>query len=161
MKPSDPATPQLALDYAQEIDSALAALAAVQPREGLEQRVLACIATAPMLPWYRRLAITPVGHHRWALAAASAVIVAGGVTMTTYRHHPAPTPIVVHDAPRPAQTPATTASGVGVNNHPLEPNRAKGRHRGVHRSYRAIHEHVPLPHGTAAPMRPQAVPAPQ
>jgi hypothetical protein len=162
MKPSNPATDNLAANYTQEINGALAALAAVQPREGLEQRVLACIASAPELPWYRRLSIMPVGHRGWALAAASALIVAGGVTMTTYHHRPtaAPTPIAVH-VPRPAQQPAAAAGSVGVSNHPLDENKAKTRHRGVHRSYRAMHEHVPLPHGTAAPMRPQAVPAPQ
>ena len=157
MKPSNPD------NYTQEINGALAALAAVQPREGLEQRVLACIASAPELPWYRRhLSIMPAGHHRWALAAASAVIVAGGVTMTTYHPRPtaSPTPIAVH-VPRPAQQPAAAAGSVGVSKHPLDENKAKTRHRGVHRSYRAMHEHVPLPRGTAAPMRPQAVPAPQ
>jgi|UPI0003689B38 hypothetical protein len=157
MKPSNPN------NYMQEINGALAALAAVQPREGLEQRVLACIASAPELPWYRRrLSIMPAGHHRWALAAASAVIVAGGVTMTTYHPRPtaSPTPVAVH-VPRPAQQPAAAAGSVGVSKHPLDENKAKTRHRGVHRSYRAMHEHVPLPRGTAAPLRPQTSPAPQ
>lgn len=162
MKPSNPAGGQVAVDYTEEIDGALAALAAVQPRDGLEQRVLACIGSAPELPWYRRLAIMPVGHHRWALAVATAVIVAGGVTMTSYRHRSSPvtTPVAVHAA-HPSQQPAATAASVGVSSHPLEENKAKTRHRGVHRSYRAMHEHVPLPRGTAAPMRPQAIPAPQ
>jgi hypothetical protein len=162
MNSSGPATPHVAFHYAQEIDDALAALAAVQPREGLEQRVLACLASAPELPWYRRLGIIPVGHHRWALAAASAVIVAGGVTMTTYRQRSTvvPTPAVVR-AQRPAQQPAAAAASVGVSDHPLAVNKAKTRHRGVHRSYRAMHEHVPLPRGTAAPLRPQTIPAPQ
>lgn len=161
MNTSDPAT-HVALDYTQEIEGALATLAAVQPRDGLEQRVLARIASAPELPWYRRLAIEPVTHHRWALAAASAVIVAGGVTMTAYRHHPiaAPVPVAVH-VPRPARKPAAAAASVGVSDHPLEVNKTKTRHRGVHRSYRAMHEHVPLPRGTAAPLRPQTIPAPQ
>ena len=157
MKPSNPN------NYMQEINGALAALAAVQPREGLEQRVLASIASAPELPWYRRrLSIMPAGHHRWALAAASAVIVAGGVTMTTYHPRPtaSPTPVAVH-VPRPAQQPAAAAGSVGVSKHPLDENKAKTRHRGVHRSYRAMHEHVPLPRGTAAPLRPQTSPAPQ
>jgi hypothetical protein len=161
MNSSNPAN-HAAIVHTQEVDGALAALAAVQPREGLEQRVLARLASAPELPWYRRLSITPMGHHRWALVAASAVIVAGGVTMTTYRHRPtpAPAPLVVR-APRPAQQPATAAASVGVSDHPLQTNKAKTRHRGVHRSYRAMHEHVPLPRGTAAPMRPQTIPAPQ
>jgi hypothetical protein len=85
MNSSDPAVRHASVDYTQEIDGALAALAAVRPRDGLEQRVLARIASAPELPWYRRFAIASMGHHRWALAAASAVIVAGGVTMTAYR----------------------------------------------------------------------------
>ena len=161
MIPSDPAH-RANVDYMQEIDRTLAVLGAIQPRAGLEQRVLARIASAPALPWYRRLSIAPAGHHRWALAAACAVIVAGGTSMSTYRYRPqaAPVPLAIH-APRPAQQPASAAAGVGVSNHPLQMNKAKTRHRGVHKSYRAMHKHVPLPRGTAAPMRPQMVPAPQ
>jgi hypothetical protein len=97
------------------------------------------------------------------LAAASAVIVAGGVTLTTYHHHPAavPTPVAVH-APHPAhQAAAAAAAGFAVSEHPLQANPTKTRHRGIHRSYRATHERVPLPRGTALPMRPQTVPANQ
>jgi hypothetical protein len=161
MNSSDPAVRLASVDYTQEIDGALAALAAVQPRDGLEQRVLVRIASAPELPWYRRFAIASTGHHRWALAAASAVIVASGVTMTAYRHHPvaAPTPVAVH-APRPAQQPAAAAASVGVSD-PLQVNKAKTRHRGVHKSYRAMHDRVPLPRGTAAPMLPHTIPANQ
>jgi hypothetical protein len=128
----------------------------------LEQRVLARIASVPTLPWYRRLAIAQVGHHRWALAAASAVIVAGGVTMTAYRHQPTATsiPVAVH-APHPAQQAAAAAAGVAVSNHPLQAKKAKTRHRGIRRSYRAMHERAPLPRGTALPMRPNTIPANQ
>jgi hypothetical protein len=164
MKLTDSATDHPAVEYAPEIDGALALLAAVQPRDGLEQRVLARIASTPevSLPWYRRVVIASVCQHRWALAAASAVIVVGGVAFTTYRHHPAPnpTPVAVH-APRPAQQPAAAAAGVAVNEHPFQTNTTKTRHRGIHRSYRATHERVPLPRGTALPMRPFTVPANQ
>ena len=167
MKPSDPPTRHLGFndtadDYTPEIDGALAALAAIRPRDGLEQRVLARIATAPELPWYRRVTIAPMGQHRWALAAASAVIVAGGVTMTAYRHHPAAvqTPVAVH-VPRAAQQPAAAAASIGVSDHPLQVNKAKAQHRGVHKSYRAMHDRVPLPHGTIAPLRPLTAPAPR
>jgi hypothetical protein len=162
MKPSDPARRHASVDYTQEIDGALAVLAAVRPRDGLEQRVLARIASAPELPWYRRFAAASMGHHRWALAAASAVIVAGGVTMTAYRHHPvaAPTPVAVH-APRPARQPAAAAASIGVSDHPLQTNKAKTRHRGVRKSYRAMHDRVPLPRGTAVPARPRTIPATQ
>jgi hypothetical protein len=166
MNTSDPAA-RGAGDYAQEIDGALAALAGIQPREGLAQRVHARIASAPELPWYRRigyrgLAITPMGHQRWALAAASALIVVGGVAMTAYHHTPAaaPAPVAIQ-APHPARQPAAAAASVGASHHPLETNKTKTPHRGVHRSYRAMHPRVPLPRGTAAPMRPQTVPAPQ
>jgi hypothetical protein len=161
MNPSGPATSQVAIDYTEEIDGALAALAAIQPRDGLEQRVFARIASAPELPWYRRLAIAP-GHHRWALATASAVIVAGGITMTAYRHHPVatPIPIAVH-APHPAQQPAAAAAGFAVSDHPVQANPTTTRHRGIRRSYRATHERVPLPRGTALPMRPHTIPANQ
>jgi hypothetical protein len=162
MKPSDPAVRHASVDYTQEIDGALAMLAAVRPRVGLEQRVLAGIASAPDLPWYRRFATVSMGHHRWALAAASAVIVAGGITMTTYSRHPvaAPTPVAVH-TPRPAQQPAAAAASIGVSSHPMQMNKTKTRHRGVHKSYRAMHDRVPLPRGTAAPARPNSVPATQ
>jgi hypothetical protein len=162
MNSSDPALHHSGVDYRQEIDGALAILAAVQPRDGLEQRILTHIAAAPELPWYRRFAAVSVGHHRWALAAASAVIVAGSVTMTTYRHHsvPVPIPVAVH-IPHAVPQAAAAAASVGVSDHPLEKNKATARHRGVHKSYRAIHERVPLPRGTAAPMRPNATPVTQ
>jgi hypothetical protein len=146
-----------AVDYTEEIDSALAALAAVQPRDGFKQRILAHLAAAPELSWYQRWIALPLGHHRWAITAASVVIVAGGAGITAYRYHPtpAPAPLAIH-MPRPAQQPAAAAAGIGVNEHP-QPNKAK-HHRGVHRGFRAMHEHVPLPRGTAAPARPQAVP---
>jgi hypothetical protein len=162
MNPSDPALRHTGVDYTQEIDGALAALAAVQPRDGLEQRILTCIASAPELPWYRRFAVASMGHHRWALAAASAVIVAGSITMTSYRHHTVAvsTPVVVH-IPHAAPQAAAASASVGVSDHPLEINKAKTRHRGVHKSYRAIHQRVPLPRGTAAPLRPNTTPLPQ
>lgn len=164
MNPSDPALRHTGVDYTQEIDGALATLAAVRPRDGLEQRILTRIASAPELPWYRRFAVASMGHHRWAMAAASAVIVAGGVTMTSYRHRTVAvsTPVAVHKphaAPQAAA--AAAAASVGVSNHPLEINKAKTRHRGVHKSYRAIHARVPLPRGTAAPIRPNTTPLPQ
>ena len=160
MKPSGTAMSHSAIDYTPEIDGALAALAAVQPRDGLEQRVLARIASAPELPWYRRFAIAPAGHHRWAMATASVVIVAGGIAMTAYRQHPtaAPTPVAVH-VPHPAHQAAAAAAAFTLSEHPLQANPAKTRHRGIHRSYRAIHGRVPLPRGTVAPMRPQTIPA--
>jgi hypothetical protein len=156
---SDSANRPQAIDYTPEIQEALAALAAVQPREGLEQRILSRLASAPELSWYQRWIAVPVGHHRWALAAASVAIVAGGVSLTTFRPHPAAitTPVAVH-LPRPAQQPAAAAAGIAVSEHPLEPNKTKTRHRGVHRSFRAMHDRVPLPRGTVAPIRPQPVP---
>ena len=162
MTPSDPALRHTGVDYTQEIDGALATLAAVRPRDGLEQRILTRIASAPELPWYRRFAVASMGHHRWAMAAASAVIVAGGVTMTSYRHHTVAVsaPVAVHK-PHAAPQAAAAAASVGVSNHPLEINKAKTRHRGVHKSYRAIHARVPLPRGTAAPIRPNTTPLPQ
>jgi hypothetical protein len=82
--------------------------------------------------------------------------------MTAYRYHPvaAPTPIAVH-VPRPAQQPAAAAASIGVSDHPMQLNKAKTRHRGVHKSYRAMHDRVPLPRGTAAPMLPRTIPTTQ
>jgi hypothetical protein len=147
-----------AADYTQEIDGALATLAAVRPREGLEQRILARLVSAPELSWYQRWIAIPLMQHRWAVTAASAVIVAGGATLTAYHHHPVVAPPVAVHIPHPAQQPAAAAAGIGVNEHPLETNKPKTRHRGVHRGFRAMHERVPLPRGTAAPLRPQLVP---
>jgi hypothetical protein len=148
------------IDYTPEIDSALAALAAVQPRDGLEQRILARLASAPELSWYQRWIAIPLGQHRWAVVAASAVIVAGGVGLATYRHQPAaaPAPVMVQ-VPHPAQQPAAAAAGIAVAQHPQE-NKPK-QHRGVHRGYRAMHERVPLPRGTVAPTRPRTIPLDQ
>jgi hypothetical protein len=148
-----------AAEYTEQIDSTLAALSAVQPRAGLEQRVIAHLSSAPELSWYQRWIAIPFGHHRWAVPVASAVVVAGGVTIGSYRHHPAaqPAPVAVH-MPRPAQQPAAAAAGVGVSDHPLDTHKVKTHHRGVRRSYRAMHDRVPLPRGTAAPLRPQIVP---
>lgn len=156
---SDSANQIPAAEFTKQIDSTLAALAAIQPRAGLEQRVLAHLSSAPELSWYQRWVAIPLGHHRWAVAAASAVVVAGGVTLTSYRHHPVaqPTPVAIH-MPRPAQQPAAAAAGIGVNDRPLDTHKVKTRHRGLRRSYRAMHERAPLPRGTAVPLRPQPVP---
>lgn len=159
MSLSEFANDPLTIDSMPEINDALAAIAAVQPREGLEQRILARLASAPELSWYQRWIAVPVGNHRWATAAASVVILAGGVSLTTFRHHSVavPGPVAVH-LPRAAQQPAAAAAGIAVSEHPLKPNKTETRHRGVHRSFRAMHDRVPLPRGTAAPSRPQSVP---
>lgn len=148
-----------AAEFEQEIDNTLAALRAIQPRAGLEQRILVQLASAPELSWYQRWIAIPIGHHRWAVAAASAVVVAGGITLAGYRHSPVaqPAPVAVH-MPRPAQQPVAAAAGVGVSDHPLDTHKVKTHHRGVRRSYRAMHDRVPLPRGTAVPLRPQIVP---
>ena len=154
---SESANQSPSIDYTPEIDNALAALAAVQPRDGLEQRILARLMSAPELSWYQRWIAIPLGQHPWAVTAASAVIVAGGVGLATYRHQPAVTPApVMIQMPHPSQQPAAAAAGIAVTEHPQE-NKAK-HHRGVHRGYRAMHERVPLPRGTVAPLRPQTVP---
>lgn len=146
-------------EYTQQIDSTLAVLGSVRARAGLEQRVLAHLASAPELSWYQRWIAIPLGHHRWAVAAASAVVVAGGITLGSYRHHPVaqPAPVAIH-MPRPAQQPAAAAASIGVSDHPLDTHKVKTRHRGVHRSYRAVHPRVALPRGTMAPLHPQVVP---
>ena len=156
---SESANQPPAAEYAQQIDSTLAALSTVQPRAGLEQRVIAHLSSAPELSWYQRWISIPIGHHRWVVAAASAVVVAGGITLASYRQHPAaqPAPVAIH-MPRPAQQPAAAAASVGVSDRPLDTHKVKTRHRGVRRSYRAMHDRVPLPRGTAVPLRPQAVP---
>ena len=143
----------------QEIDETLALLSRVQPRDGLEQRVLARIAAAPALPWYRRFVITPAVQHRWMLAAASTVIVAGGVAFSVSRDHamaPAPIPMALH-APRASQQPAAAAAAVAVPSHSLQSTTGRTHHRGIHRSYRATRatpDRVPLPRGTIAPRFP-------
>lgn len=163
MNPSQPTA-----DYTQTIDDALATLASVQPRDGLEQRILASITATPALPWYSRftfhhVTIAPFGQHRWMLVVASAIIVAGGVTMTTYRNHltTTPHPAIVAHVPHPAQQPIASAASVGISAHPLQSNPARGRHRGTRRSYRAAHARVPLPRGTVHPSHPLTAPVMQ
>jgi hypothetical protein len=142
-----------------EIDATLAMLGSVRPRVGLEQRVMAHLEMAPRLAWYQRLSLAPAGRHRWMLATASGVIVVGAMTVSGIHRHSvmtAPVPAVVRrQMPHPAQQPAAAAASIGVSDHPLESNIARThRHRGIHRSARAVHPRVPLPPGTVAPLRP-------
>jgi hypothetical protein len=131
-------------------------LGSVQPRAGLEQRVMAHLETAPRLAWYHRLSLAPAGRHRWMIATASGVIVLGAVTIS-HRHTPitAPAPVFRRQALRPTQQPVTPAGSLGVSDHPLQPNIARThRHRGVRQTARAVHSRVPLPPGTVSPLRP-------
>jgi hypothetical protein len=139
----------------QVIDSTLAMLGSAQPRAGLEQRVMAHLQMAPRLAWYRHLSLAPAGRHRWMMATASGVIVLGAVTMSGIHHRQVMVrpPIVQRRQPLPQ--PAAAAATVGISNHPLQPNTVHTRrHRGISRSARAMHPRVPLPPGTAAPLRP-------
>jgi hypothetical protein len=150
---------EMAGEYDQEIDSTLAALGSVKPRPGLEKRVVAHLEMAPRLAWYHRLSLAPAGRHRLMIATASGVIVVGAMTMSgIHRHRMMPTPVPVTargQRPHPSQQPVAAASGIGVNDHPLQSNIVRThRHRGIHRSARAVHQRVPLPPGTGSPLRP-------
>lgn len=143
-------------EFNQEIEATLAMLGSVQPRPGLEHRVMAHLETAPRLAWYHRLSLAPAGRHRWMIATASGVIVLGAVTIS-HRHTPitAPAPVFRRQALRPTQQPVTPAGSLGVSDHPLQPNVARTRrHRGVRQTARAVHPRVPLPPGTVSPLRP-------
>jgi hypothetical protein len=143
-------------EFNQEIEATLAMLGSVQPRAGLEQRVMAHLETAPRLAWYHRLSLAPAGRHRWMIATASGVIVLGAVTIS-HRHTPvtAPAPVFRRQALRPTQQPVTPAGSVGKSDHPLQPNVTRThRHRGVRQTARAVHPRVPLPPGTVSPLRP-------
>lgn len=144
--------------YEQEIDATLALLDSVQPRVGLEQRVMAHLEMAPRLAWYHRLSLAPAGRHRWMIATASGVIVVGAVTISgTYRHTitaPAP-PAMRRESLHPPQQPVAPAASVGVSDHPFQQNIARSHHhRGIRQSARAVHPRVPLPPGTVSPLRP-------
>jgi hypothetical protein len=156
---SEIAAQYLAAQYEDEIDATLAVLGSVQPRAGLEQRVMARLETVPRLPWYRVLRLAPAGRHRWMIATASGVIVAGAVTISTIHSHRAAnqSPIVITQRSRTAQQ--LIGAAAATSEHPLQPNAARTRHhRGIHRGTRATHERVPLPRGSVAPSRPVAVP---
>ncbi len=147
----------LETESTQGVDDTLTLLSRVQPRDGLEQRVLARIAAAPALPWYRRLWVAPgmqpSMQYRWMLAAASAVIVAGAVTLGVSHDRAGfapPAPMATH-VPHPAYQAAAAAAAVAVPSHHLQSTTARTHHRGVRRSYRATHQRVPLPPGTVAP----------
>lgn len=143
------------------VNSTLALLRAAEPRMGLEQRVLARLATAtPAAPaWYH-----PFASARWTLTAASVVVVAATVTYGVQHHRapaPAPTAIAAR-APRPARRePVATAASVAEPEHPLQQAPVPARHRGSHRGFRARHARTVLPPGTVAPSRPQLLSAPQ
>lgn len=142
--------------YDREIDATLAVLDSVQPRAGLEQRVMAHLEIAPRLAWYHRLSLAPTGRHRWMIATASGVIVLGAVTIYSTHRPPDAAPAVTHQVvPRPIPQGAAPAAVVGLNSHPFPANIARThRHRGIHQSVRAVHPRVPLPSGTMAPLRP-------
>ena len=148
-----------------ELDSTLALLRAAAPRMGLEQRVLARLATAPPpLPWYHHLA-----SPRWMLTAASIVIVAGTVTYGFERSRSTATSLPAHVVARPqrplGQQPVAAAASVGVPDRPLEQAPMQQaplpvRHRGIHRAYRAQHARTVLPPGTVAPSHPHLLSSP-
>ena len=147
---------EIAREYNQEINATLAVLGSVQPRAGLEQRIMAHLELAPRLAWYHRLSLASAGRHRWVIATASGVIVLGAVTISGTHHRPAAAPVVIPQVlPHPAPQAVNAAGSIGVNDHPFPANIARTRHhRGIHQSARAVHPRVPLPPGTMSPLRP-------
>ncbi len=156
-----------------ELESTLHLLGSAEPRMGIEQRVLARLATAPAAPaGYRRYISLQFFSGRWAITAASAVIVTGAVVYGVERHRaasPVAQPFVVR-APFRASQPVAPAASVGVPEHPLTPTpddqgelpaRHNGTHRGIHRSFRAQHARTALPPGAVVPTRPHLLSAPQ
>ncbi len=146
------------------VDSTLALLRAAEPRMGLEQRVLARLASAPPPSWHRRFAAGP-WMTRWMLTAATGVIVAGTVTYGVVHYRgavPAPVPAAVSRPARPLrQEPVAAAASVGVPEHPLHAAAMPARHRGIRRTFRAQHARTVLPPGTVAPSHPHLLSAPQ
>ncbi len=85
------------------LDDALARYSDVEPRAGLEQRILANLQAQPQRrPWWQ---------WAWIPAAAAVLIAAGVLWMTRQRTSPVTPPVQVkHEAlppPRPAPQPAT------------------------------------------------------
>ena len=132
-----------------EVDRALALLAAVEPRAGLEQRVHARLAAAP-----HRLAPA-----HWMLTTASVMVVVSAVTLGVHHERtaaPLPPTFFATRVPRPSQQAAAAAAAVAAPSHPLPHRQTR------HRAFRAQHERSILPRGTVAPRHPQlALPAPQ
>lgn len=152
--PGAPLTGSTAEDRA--IDAALGMISSVQPRDGLSQRVMAGLASAPAetaADGMRRWMASLTSPRAWAGSAAALVIVAAAVTFSTMRHPAVVAPAVT--LPHPVAQPAGAAAAVAVGPHPLEANTVHStHHRGIRRSARAVHSRVPLPRGTVAPARP-------
>jgi hypothetical protein len=115
------------------LDAALAKYASAEPRQGLDERVLANLraeqARLPDRAWWR-----------WSVMAALAGLVVVAVTLTwrtarpshavVAHRSPTTTPNLEHPAPR-------VASGAGPNDiHPQTPGRAT--RRATHRNHQAI-----------------------
>ena len=84
------------------LDAALAKYAAVEPRAGLEGRILANLRSQPV-----------VSHHRWwtwSMAAALAVILLVAIALT-WKAQPIP-PVVVEHKPVPPQVSPAVATTV-------------------------------------------------
>ena len=141
-----------------QLDATLALLASVEPRAGLEGRVLTHLCSAPAsLPWHQRISV-----RTWTAACVAGLIVAALVTLPmTHRptaHNTMATPAIVA-APRPAQRAITAAAATAVPDRPILDESqvaAHPRHRNASRGFRAQHRRVPLlPRGTVAPLHPQ------
>ncbi len=83
------------------LDAMLARYSSVQPRAGLEQRILANLEA-------RQRAQISFWRWGWAVAAAVLVISAGLLWVARHRAQPAPASMQVHRVPPPAPAPAQT-----------------------------------------------------
>lgn len=139
-----------------QIDQTLSLLASVQPRQGLESRLLARLHAAPARESLPRRILAP----RWAAVAASVLAVAGAAGVASLHLRPATTaPSPILRVPRAAAAPVATSAGVAGSPRPHQNQAAT--HRGIRRSYRAMHperERSGMPPGTVIPTRPQTVP---
>lgn len=98
------------------LDAALEARGRIEPRPGLETRILATLRERPPLPVRRALLARPGG--RLALAAAAAVVLAVAVVVATSGGRPAEAPPIASAttaAPRALATPPPVASPAAVS----------------------------------------------
>lgn len=99
------------------LDTALAKYSAVEPRVGLEDRILANLRTAApprRPPWWR-----------WGLAAATLAVVLIGIALSLHIQKPAPPRIATHV---PATTPAPHDSTIALGHRNANPAPPRTRH---------------------------------
>jgi hypothetical protein len=110
-----------------ELDAALAKYAAVEPRPGLEERILANLRS-------QQTSTADCAWWRWGLAGALAAVVVVAAALAWRSAKPSPPRIVQHpstieQSPNPPQMPIVARDDHPAVQHVIRPTRTAGGHR--------------------------------